>query len=478
MFETFSQQALKVVMYCQEEARKAYSDMVTTDHILQGILRDEAGLVNEFLHRQGTNPEQLRMQLQQFLPTPTSRRPPVEIHFSDEARMVFQLAEQEARLFKHAEVESDHIFLGLLQSGEGHCSTVLEKAGIPMAHLRWNILRLRHQKLNAHLRTATLDRYSHDLTHKLETGAQVPIVEWQPMIERLIQYLGMQRKHSVLLVGEPGVGKTALIQGLNQYILASQVFHLFAHCRVVALSLDKMLAESETDENLYAMTQTIMGELRQSNDVILVIEDVHKLLLANKKEMEFVITQHLLTLLEEPNIYCLATTTPNHMPRLMSDTPVRHLFQIFEVPSPPEAFCETVLSHWAPTLEAHHQVKLPPETLRYAVKRAPEANAGQFLPESAMTLLDLSAARKRWQYTELQRDVRRQERRLRQLIEQRALMASEVEQSPAIRQAFEQIKADILTVETELQHLQVRLVPEGEPVLSPEDILKSLVAPV
>lgn len=474
MLEHFSPSALKTVMYAQEEARRSYQALVTPEHLLLGILRDSENIAVELLNSKQVDFNQVRSNLQS---EPATRRSPgMEIHFSEEVRTIFELAEEEASLLGESQVEPDHLLLGLVQLSEGRSLQALEKGGLHLAHLRWNVLRLRYHKRNAGIRTASLDRYSQDLTRQLEAGEIPTVVEWQPMVERLIQFLGMSRKHNVLLVGEHGVGKTSLVHALNQHILDSRIFYAFAHCRVLCLQVDKMLAEAATDERLYELTQALIGEIRQSGDVILVIENLHQLFLANKKEMEFVITQHLLTLLEEPHTTCIATTTPAQLKLLELHTPIQHLFQILEVPEPPRDFCQKILYHWKARLESHHRLSITPDAIQMAVRLAQDNSSRQFLPESAVTLLDLSCARKIWRQTLAIQEARRAERRLRQLVEQRALIAPEVEQSPAVRKAFEQIKQEILETEVFLQEQKSQIHLEG-PVLSGQDIILHLDAP-
>jgi ATP-dependent Clp protease ATP-binding subunit ClpC len=474
MLEHFSQQALKTVMYAQEEARKAYSSVVTPEHVLLGILRDSDNLACELLNSKGVDFNAVRAHLQ--IEPSTRKSPGMEIHFSEEVRTIFELAEEEASLRGENQVDPDHILLGLAQLSESKGLQALEKGGLHLAYLRWNLLRLRFHKRNLAIRTASLDRYSQDLTRQLEAGGLPMVIEWQPMVERLIQFLGLTRKHNVLLVGEHGVGKTALIHALNQHILDSRINYAFAHCRVICLQVDKMLAEAATDEKLYELTQALVGEIRQSGDIILVIENIHQLFLANKKEMEFVITQHLLTLLEEPNTTCIATTTPGQLQQLEERTPIQHLFQILEVPEPAKDFCQKVLAHWKSRLEVHHRLSITSDAIQMAVRLAQDSSKRQFLPESAITLLDLSASRKIWRQTQSLQATRKGERRLRQLVEQRALIAPEVEQSPAVRRAFEQIKKEILDTEILLQEQKNQIHPEG-PVLTAQDIILNLDTP-
>lgn len=474
MLEHFSPSALKTVMYAQEEARRSSHSLVTPEHLLLGILRDPENLAVELLKAKQVDFNRIRAALQ--YESGLRKSPGMEIHFSEEVRTIFQLAEEEASLLGEAQVEPDHLLLGLVQLSEGRSLQALEKGGLHLPHLRWNVLRLRYHKRNAGIRTASLDRYSQDLTRQLEAGEIPTVVEWQPMVEHLIQFLGMSRKRNVLLVGEHGVGKTALIHALNQHILDSRIFYAFAHCRVLCLQVDKMLAEAATDERLYELTQDLICEIRQSGDVILVIENLHQLFLANKKEMEFVITQHLLTLLEEPHTLCIATTTPSQFQLLRARTPVQHLFQIMEVPEPPLDFCQKILYHWKARLEIHHRLSITPEAMEVAVHLAQEHPFHQFLPESALTLLDLSCARKIWRQTLAIQEARHAERRLRQLIAQRALIASEIERSPAARKAFEQIKQEILETEVFLQEQKSQIHLEG-PVLSAQDIIRNLDTP-
>lgn len=454
MLENFSEAALKAVMYAQEEARQQRNSLVESDHLLLGLLRDPETLVSELLVAKQIDPRVLRSQLRQDV---LAKKMPMDIIYSETVQDIFRLAEIEADLLGLKQVDTDHLLLGLVETGEGQGVEVLSQAGLNLNHLRWNMLRLRFAKKNVSIRTASLDRYSLDLTARLEQGLQERVIEWEPMAERLMQYLGMQHKHNVLMVGEHGVGKTALIHSLNQYILDSRVYQRFSHCRVVFLYIDRMLAEAGTsDEQLYDVTSSIMSEIRESGDIILVIENIHQLFLAQKKELEFIITQHLLTLLEENRVHCIATTTPQFFKILEERTLIRHLFQIFEVPQPPSAFCIHILDLWRARLQAHHQLEIQADLLPLAVRLAEDKIEGS-LPESALSLLDLAAARKLWQHSSDRRAAQQTERRLKYLIEQRATWAQEVEHSEAARKAFEEIKQDILKTETQLQRYQQRL---------------------
>ncbi|PKL76265.1 MAG: hypothetical protein CVV27_11155 [Candidatus Melainabacteria bacterium HGW-Melainabacteria-1] len=454
MLENFSEQALRAVMYAQEEARRSHNALVEPDHAFLGLLRDPDNSACEFLNAKGIDPMRLRADIRI---EPAGKRPPLEVAYSEHVQALFRQAEAEAKRFGQAQVDTDHLLLALVDDGEGQGPPALAAAGLNLNHLRWNMLRLRYAKRNQAIRTASLDRFSLDLTARLEQGSLPTVVEWEPMVERLIQTLGLQRKHNVLLVGEHGVGKSALIHALNQYILDTRIFQQFAHCRVVFLYVDKMLAEAgTTDEQLYDVTSQIMAEIRQSGDIILVFENIHQLFLARKKELEFIITQQLLTLLEEPGTYCIATTTPHFLAMLDQETIIRHMFQILDVPEPPQPFCVHILKQWQARLEAHHQLRITPAALELAVRMAPD-KLSQKLPESALTLLDLAAARKRWQRDNDEQGLQRCERQLRTLTAQRALLAAQAAADPEAHRAFEHTKQEILRVETQLQRFHQRL---------------------
>lgn len=468
MLENFSEQALRAVMYAQEEARRNFSPLVLPDHLFLGLLRDPDNAACEVLKAKGIDPQQLRTEIRL---EPIGKRAPMEVAYSEPVQGIFRQAEGEAARFGFPQVEADHLLLSFIEQGEGQGLKALIETGIRLSHLRWNTLRLRYAKRNQAIRTASLDRFSLDLTARHEQGQLPSVVEWEPMVERLIQLLGLQRKHNVLMVGEHGVGKTALIHSLNQYILDTRVFQQFAHCRVVFLYVDKMLAEAgTTDEHLYDVTSAIMAEIRQSGDIILVIENIHQLFLARKKELEFIITQQLLTLLEEPGTYCIATTTPHFLRTLDDQTIIRHLFQILEVGEPPQAFCVHILKQWQERLESHHQVQISAAALELAVRMAPDKGS-QKLPEGAITLLDLAAARKRWQRGADQQALAQADRRLHQLVEQRAALAPAASGGDAEAfKAFEQTKQEILRVETQLQRYQQRLQNQ-DLILDAEDLL-------
>lgn len=474
MLEHFSEQALRAVMFAQEEARRAYSALVDPDHLFQGLMRDVENSACEFLYSKKLDPSSLRARLQLEI---QPRKNIMDITYSEEVQSIFRLAEAEASSFGLEIVDADHLLLGLIETGEGQAPEILAAAGLNLNHLRWNMLRLRYSKKNVSIRAANLDRYSQDLTARLEQGLMPRVVEWEPMVERLIQYLGMQQKHNVLLVGEHGVGKTTLIHALNQYILDSRIYQQFAHCRVVFLYVDKMLAEAgTTDEHLYEITKSIMSEIRQSGDIILVIENIHQLFLAQKKELEFIITQQLLTLLEEKEIFCIATTTPHFLKVLEDRTIVRHLFQIFNILEPPLPFSNHILNAWKERLEKHHRLEITPASIELAVRLSHEKMPGEYLPQAALTLLDLAAARKRWEFNKSRQELLRTERELRLLVDKRALLAEQMVENPDLRIEFDQVRQNILQTETQLQRFQHRIQDETLN-LSGEDLMQAIEHP-
>ncbi|HEY9841970.1 MAG TPA: hypothetical protein V6D23_16015, partial [Candidatus Obscuribacterales bacterium] len=186
-------------------------------------------------------------------------------------------------------------------------------------------------------------------------------------------------------------------------------------------------------------------------------------------ELEFIITQQLLTLLEEAGTYCIATTTPHFLRLLDQQTIIRHMFQVLDVPAPPQPFCVHILKQWQPRLEAHHQLQITPAALELAVRMAPD-KLDQQLPEGALTLLDLAASRKRWQRGSDQQNLLLTEKRLRQLIEQRSALAATVATDPEAQRGFDQTKQEILRVETQLQRYQQRLQNQ-DLMLEAEDLM-------
>lgn len=463
MFELFSQQALKTTMFAQEEARKGGYHMVSTDHLLLGLLRDNAGMAFAALMSKGIDIQALRHLLSGVDP---GRRPMMEIHFSEEVRRVFDLAEDEAKLLHHERVEPEHLLLGLIQLGEGQGVQWLEAQGLNLNHLRWHILRFCAERLPSFVPSPTLDKYGVDLSRQLESGQRALVLEWPPMIESIVQTMGLQKKHAALLVGERGVGKSSLIYGFTQYLLDSKIFPDFSHYRVVQLKIDDMIAEAPTDAELYEHTKNLIGELRQVHDVILVLENIHQLFLANKKEMEFVITQHLISLFEQHVPFCIATTTPHFYKQLLDLTPLPHYFQIIEVAEPPPDFCIEVLAHWQVGLEQHHRLSISPAARHQAVHQLLKQNPHPTMPESVLTLLDRSAAHRRWSHTMALMAAREQERRLRQLRAQRESLATQGE-----TEKLEELQHQIQTAETQLREAYAHGAQQSQLQLKATDIL-------
>jgi len=290
MFERFTEKAIKVIMLAQEEARRLGHNFVGTEQILLGLIGEGTGIGPKVLKAMGVNLKDARVEVEKIIGR-GSGFVAVEIPFTPRAKRVLELSLEEARQLGHNYIGTEHLLLGLIREGEGVAARVLENLGVDLSKVRSQIIRslgdnteVTSGNTNNRSKTPTLEEFGTNLTEKATQGKLDPVVGRAKEIERVIQILGRRTKNNPVLIGEPGVGKTAIAEGLAQRIANRDIPDTLEDKLVVALDIGLLIAGTKYRGEFEERLKKIMDEVRTANNIILVIDEVHTLIGAGAAE--------------------------------------------------------------------------------------------------------------------------------------------------------------------------------------------------
>lgn len=436
-------------MFAQEEARKLGDDLVDIDHLLLGLLRDPDTVACRVLAGRGVTYDDLREHVRRLATRPSGTGSG-EIPFSAHFRQALELAWEEAQHLGDNGVETEHVLLGAVELGEGAAVRYLEERHLHPSRLRWRILRLRDSYLGRpQADTPTMDGYCRDLTEAIDAGLiQDPLVPREKELTRLMQGLGTYHKPYPLLVGESGVGKSALIRACVGHILAGQTYAQLLNNRVVELDFGRLLAETRGHDDLYDLFSRITMELSRTGDILLVIEDLHWLFGEEYDLRIIAMAQLLLPVLTTAQLRCIATTTPRGLEKLESREGLLRLFKAITIPEMSAEETRQALTAWKPPLEKYHGLAVAEEALEAAIALAKDYRPQGKWPEAALSLLDAACSAKVFRNLVVANRLREMERRLRQLREDREQSGQRLDYA-----RLNHIKEQITDYETAIRNL-------------------------
>jgi len=334
MFERFTEKAIKVIMLAQEEARRLGHNFVGTEQILLGLIGEGTGAGSKVLKSMGVNLKDARIEVENFIGR-GSGFVAVEIPFTPRAKRVLELSLEEARQLGHNYIGTEHLLLGLIKEGEGVATRVLENLNVDLSKVRSQIIRSLGDNAevttgnNANRsKTPTLEEFGTDLCKKATEGKLDPVVGRAKEIERVIQILGRRTKNNPVLIGEPGVGKTAIAEGLAQRITNRDIPDTLEDKSVVALDIGLLIAGTKYRGEFEERLKKIMDEVRTVNNVILVIDEVHTLIGAGAAEGAMDAANILKPALSRGDLQCIgATTLEEYRKHIEKDAALERRFQ-------------------------------------------------------------------------------------------------------------------------------------------------------
>ncbi|MCR4426411.1 MAG: ATP-dependent Clp protease ATP-binding subunit [Firmicutes bacterium] len=411
MFGSFTERAQRVLYLSQEEARKFGHDVVGTEHILLGLVIEGQGVAARALSNMGIEPDRVRKEVEKIIGRGEPRQ--VEsVGLSPRAKRVLELAVDEARSMGHGYVGTEHLLLGLIREGEGIAAQVLQNLGAELERVRVQVLALlggpqgqpgrpegqgqgaaRAQKRHG---TPTLEQFGRDLTALAREGKLDPVIGREKEINRVIQVLSRRTKNNPVLIGDPGVGKTAIVEGLAQKLVKGDVPELLRNRRVLTMDMGALVAGTKYRGEFEERLKKVIDEITGAGDVILFIDEMHTLVGAGAAEGAIDAANILKPALARGELQCIgATTLDEYRKHIEKDAALERRFQPIQVGEPKVEETIAILEGLRDRYEAHHRVKITDEALRAAAILSDRYITDRFLPDKAIDLIDEASSKVR-----------------------------------------------------------------------------------
>jgi ATP-dependent Clp protease ATP-binding subunit ClpC len=483
MFERFTEKAIKVIMLAQEEARRLGHNFVGTEQILLGLIGEGTGIGPKVLKSMGVNLKDARVEVEKIIGR-GSGFVAVEIPFTPRAKRVLELSLEEARQLGHNYIGTEHLLLGLIREGEGVAARVLENLGVDLSKVRSQIIRSLGDNTDVaagnnttRSKTPTLEEFGTNLTQKAIDGKLDPVVGRAKEIERVIQILGRRTKNNPVLIGEPGVGKTAIAEGLAQRIANRDIPDTLDDKRVVALDIGLLIAGTKYRGEFEERLKKIMDEVRTANNIILVIDEVHTLIGAGAAEGAIDAANILKPALSRGELQCIgATTLEEYRKHIEKDAALERRFQPVMVGEPSVDETIEILYGLRERYEKHHKLIISDEALAAAAKFADQYIADRFLPDKAIDLIDEAGSRVRLMNSQLPAAAKELDQELREILKTKdeAVRSQDFEKAGQLREREMEIKAQINAIAQSKKGANE--ASNQTPIVSEEDIAQIVAA--
>ena len=396
MFERYTERARRVLFFARYEASQLGSISIETEHLLLGLIREGKGLTSRIFARSSLSLESIRKDIEGRTVFREKVSTSVEIPFSTETKRVLQAAAEEAERLLHNYVGTEHLLLGFLREERCLAASILAEKGMRLSTVREDIVQLLNEKTTVTRvkETPLLAEFSRDLTELAMKNSLDPLVGRATELERLQQVLCRRTKNNVVLIGEPGVGKTAIIEGLAQRIVCGDVPHFLADKRLLSLDLSLIVAGTKYRGQFEERLKAIMKELAESPSVIIFIDELHTLVGAGSAEGSLDAANILKPALSRGEIRCIGATTPaEYRKHMEKDRSLERRFQVVKVEPTTETETLEVLLGVKDRYQSFHHVTYTPEALEAAVYQSSRYITERFLPDKAIDLLDEAGSR-------------------------------------------------------------------------------------
>jgi len=458
MFERFTEKAIKVIMLAQEEARRLGHNFVGTEQVLLGLIGEGTGIAAKTLKTMGVNLKDARVEVEKIIGR-GSGFVAVEIPFTPRAKRVLELSWDEARQLGHNYIGTEHLLLGLIREGEGVAARVLENLGVDLNKIRSNVVKMLGESKpqavssgagssssSSKAKTPSLDEFGTDLTLAAQELRLDPVIGREKEIERVIQILARRTKNNPVLLGEPGVGKTAVAEGLAIRIVNAEVPDILDGKKVIQLDMGLLVAGTKYRGEFEERLKKIMDEIRQAGNIILVIDEMHTLIGAGAAEGAIDAANILKPALSRGEIQVIgATTSDEYRKYIEKDSALERRFQpiLIEEPSIDETI--EIIKGLRPKYEEHHKLNISDEAIVAATKLSSKYITDRFLPDKAIDVLDEACSKVRLQVSSLSPEGKELDKELRALIKEKeeAIRNQEFEKASQLRDDEAEMKDKI-----------------------------------
>ncbi|MDX9974895.1 MAG: ATP-dependent Clp protease ATP-binding subunit, partial [FCB group bacterium] len=450
MWERFTERAKHVVSAAREEATRLGSEYVRTEHILLGLCREPDGIAARALENLGVDIEALAMEIEQQVQRGNAVVSGEEIAFTPRAKKVLELAVEEARRFNHSYIGTEHILLGLVKEGEGIAAKVLQDMKIDLDRIQAEVIRLLGDQgktspqasSSKKSQTPALDTFGRDLTVLAVEGKLDPVIGREGEIERVVQILSRRTKNNPVLIGEAGVGKTAIVEGLAQRIIAGDVPDLLLGKRVLTLDLAGVVAGTKYRGQFEERLKSVMKEIRRADNIILFIDELHTIVGAGAAEGAVDAANMLKPALARGELQCIgATTLDEYRKHIEKDAALARRFQTIMVEAPSVEQTIEIIKGLRDKYEAHHRVKFSEEAIIAAAKLSNQYITDRYLPDKAVDVIDEAGSRARLQITTRPSELKEIEQEIELVTQEKeaAIRRQEYEKAASLRDKERQL---------------------------------------
>jgi len=470
-YDRFTDRARKVMAYGRQEAQRFNHDYIGTEHILLGLIKEGSGVAANVLRNLDVDIKKIRLEVEKVVQSSPDTVTKGQIPFTPRAKKVIEYSLEEARALGHNYIGTEHILLGLLRESEGVAAHVLMNLGLKLEEVREEVLSLLGADAQAQSsegeassepspprggktksKTPALDSFGRDLTQFAREEKLDPVIGRHDEIERLMMVLSRRTKNNPVLLGEAGVGKTAIVEGLAQNIVSGNVPELLRDRRIVVLDLALMVAGTKYRGQFEERIKAVLSEVRRARNVILFIDELHTLVGAGGAEGAIDASNVLKPALSRGEIQCIgATTLDEYRKYIEKDAALERRFQTIMVNPPTKEEAVEILRGLRDRYEAHHRVRISDGALDQAVELASRYITGRYLPDKAIDVIDEAGARVRLRSMTAPPDLKEVEQSIEALNTEKneAVAMQDFERAASLRDKAEKLKLKMEAMQKE-----------------------------